>query len=362
MNLLLLTCSRTDPSSRFRVWQFAQPLRDLGHSVTVRVPFPNHYWQSSFRLRELRYLHTLTARFFQILTALYNLRDAKRYDVIFMNRQLVPPPKLTSVEPWLAKRNCRLIFDFDDAIHVGKHERKLRTILPHFACITAGNEYLASFARQTNSRVEIWPTVVDTKRFQPRLERKPGPVRIGWSGSRWTLKDHFPLLERVLRELAKNEQYELLVVANAPPSASWDGVNMRFSLWSPDTEVHHLQDMDIGLMPLPDKPFERGKCGFKAISYMACATPAVVSPVGASADIVVHGETGFHCRSDADWIQCLRLLCRDEKLRRRLGEAGRARVEKHYSVDFLLPRMLQVFGEVSRLQPQPTCQCAERSA
>jgi len=362
MNFLFLTGSRTAPSSRFRVWQFAQPLRDLGHSVTVRVPFPHHYWQSSIRRRELRYLHSLIARCSQIVTALYNLRDAHCYDIVFMNRPLIPPPKLTFVEPWLARRNRRLIFDFDDAIYVGKHERKLRTILPHFACITAGNEYLASFARQTNPRVEIWPTVVDTNRFRPRLNRKPGPVRIGWSGSSWTLKDHFPLLEGVLRELAKTEKYELLVVADAPPTAAWEGVNMRFSPWSPETEVHHLQGMDIGLMPLPDKPFERGKCGFKAISYMACGTPAVVSPVGANADIVVHGETGFHCRSDADWIQCLRLLCRDEKLRRRLGEAGRVRVEKHYSVNLLLPKMLQVFEQVSKLQPRPSCQCSERSA
>ena len=170
------------------------------------------------------------------------------------------------------------------------------------------------------------------------------------------------MLEGVLRELAKTEEYELLVVANAPPSATWEGVNMRFSPWSPETEVQHLQDMDMGLMPLPDKPFERGKCGFKAISYMACGTPAVVSPVGANTDIVVHGETGFHCRTDTDWMQCLRLLCRDEKLRRRLGESARARVEKHYSIDFLLPRMLQVFGQVSKLQPRTSCQRTGNSA
>jgi glycosyltransferase involved in cell wall biosynthesis len=351
LKLLFLAGSHKGPSSRFRVWQFVEPLRRLGHQVTVRVPFPEHSWRTPLRLRGVRYVHTALGSYLRRVSALCCLWDAEPYDVIFMNRTVVPDSNVTFLEPWLAKRNPRLIFDFDDALqHVGHNEAKLRRILPCFACVTPGNEYLASFAREIHPRVEVWPTVVDSDRFRPLRGRRPGPVRIGWSGSRQTLELHFPLLRSALHELAKTEDFELLVVADAPPAAAWEALPMRFATWTPETEVQHLQDMDIGLMPLPDKPFERGKCGCKAIAYMACGIPALVSPVGASAQIVVHGETGFHCRSDTDWVRYLCLLIKDPKLRQQMGQAARTHVEKRYSVRCLLPRIVEVFEQVSELR------------
>jgi glycosyltransferase involved in cell wall biosynthesis len=275
------------------------------------------------------------------------LRDATGYDVIMMNRDLVPETSVEFLEPWLARRNPRLIFDFDDAIHIGKRVRKLRRILPHFAWITPGNPYLAEFARQIHKNVSIWPTVVNTDLYRPVDERKPGPIRIGWSGSSSTARYCLPLLEEPLRELAKTEQFEFLVICNSDPGIRWGEVKTRFIQWTTETEIADLQELDVGLMPLRDEPFERGKCGLKAIQYMGIGLPALVSPVGVNCDIVLDGETGFHCDSDADWVHRIRQLIRDDGLRCRLGTSGRARVVGKYSVDSLLPQMQEVFQQVS---------------
>jgi glycosyltransferase involved in cell wall biosynthesis len=265
-----------------------------------------------------------------------------------MNRAIVPEAGVRFLEPWLAKRNPRMVFDFDDAIHhVGDNESKLRFILPHFACVTAGNEYLASFARQVHQRVEVWPTVVDTQKYHEAVLRRPGPIRIGWSGSRDTLKHCLPLVASILRELRKTERFEFLVIAEVPPLDSAEGLNITYLPWTPETEVQCLQQIDIGLMPLEDKPFERGKCGLKAIQYMGCGTPALVSPVGVNEQIVKHGETGFHCRTIEDWVAYLRQLIHNPAMRTEMGRKARERVEQKYSISSLLPRMVSLFQDIS---------------
>lgn len=351
MKILILSHSHTSPSARFRLLQFVGPLRSLGHEVTVRVIKPER-WPSAQKFMRFRERSpSLTANrvrsLARIASAYWNLRDAGKYDVIFMNRDIVPEIRVDFLEPQLAKRNPRLVFDFDDAIHVGSREAKLRKILPYFAWLTAGNEYLASFARAVNENVSIWPTVVDTETYKPSRERIDGPVRIGWSGSRSTLEHCLPLLESVMMTLATQAEFEFVVIADVPPAINWRGVETRFIQWTPQTEVWGLQQIDIGLMPLKDEPRERGKCGLKAIQYMAVAVPALVSPVGVNVDIVSHGETGFHCASSNDWIERLMQLIADASLRRQLGDAAQLRVQRHYSVQSLLPEMLEVFEKVS---------------
>jgi len=152
---------------------------------------------------------------------------------------------------------------------------------------------------------------------------------------------------------ARTEDFELVVIADVPPSVKWLGVRMRYVPWTPQTEVLGLQQFDVGLMPLQDNPFEGGKCGLKVIQYMGCGVPAVVSPVGVNEQIVVDGQTGFHCRSPRDWVERLRLLIRDQDLRHKMGAAARARVEEHYSLQSLLPQMVRLFERVAGFTPSP---------
>jgi len=283
----------------------------------------------------------------RLASTIWNLRDAASYDVIMMNRDLVPETMICFLEPWLVKRNPKVIFDFDDSIHLGTREKKLRRILPLFAWITPGNAYLAEFARKVHTQVTVWPTVVNTDYYKPVAARKPGPVRIGWSGSNSTAQNCLPLLEKPICDLARSEQFEFVVISNSDPHINWKGVQTRYIPWNADTEVEGLQELDLGLMPLHDEPFERGKCGLKAIQYMGVGLPALVSPVGVNRQIVSNGETGFHCSIDTDWVSRIRSVISDDRVRMQLGAAARARVVTTYSVQCLLPRMLETFEKVA---------------
>lgn len=342
MRLLFLPGTYNSPSSRFRLWQFVHPLTSLGHGVSVRVAMPERTWISRSTQRIKRNIDNRIGTLTRIIHLLYLLRDAEKFDAIFVHRDLVPEVGIRFLEPWLANKNPRIIFDFDDSIHLGAREAKLRQILPQFAWITPGNEYLAAFARQLHARVTICPTVVNTNHYQLVQERVPGPLRIGWSGSRSTIAYCLPILKEVMRKLSKLEEFEFLVIADTNPEIKWDGVKTRFLKWTPKTEVSGLQQIDIGLMPLKDEPFERGKCGLKAIQYMGVGVPALVSPVGVNQQIVLHGETGYHCNNNDEWIACLRTLLHDEKLRKRMGERARDRIVSHYSVDSLLPTIVNI--------------------
>lgn len=347
MNLLFLANSYNSPSARFRIWQFVEPLRDLGHNVTVRVTFPARDWEPAVRNPVLKSGANRLASVQRLVNALWITRDIEQFDVIFMNRDLLPSMKIIGLEPWLCRRNPHFIFDFDDAIFTGSREKKLRHILPHFACLTPGNSYLADFARQLNPNVEIWPTVVDTDRYVPVTNRVSGPIRVGWSGSKSTLQYCLPMLTNVFRTLTAKENIEIIIIAEVHPVIPPDDFPFRYIQWTPESEVEGLQQIDIGLMPLRDEAFERGKCGLKAIQYMGVGIPALVSPVGVNREIVPDGETGYHCQTDQDWIDRLELLIHQPELRSRLGIAARERIISRYSVKSLLPHMVKRFEAVA---------------
>lgn len=347
MRILFLPGTYNSPSSRFRLWQFVEPIRNVGHEVEVRVTRPERTWGSAIKNSQLNKFHTRLGAATRVLSALWILRDASKFDVIVMNRDVVPETSINFLELWLSKRNPRLIFDFDDAIHLGKRQEKLEKVLPHFAWITPGNEYLAEFARKLNPNVSIWPTVVNTNVYSVSPHRHPGPIRIGWSGSNSTLEYCLPLLRDVICDLAQTNDFEFIVIANVRPQLDWPGVNWRYIPWTPGTEVSGLQEIDVGLMPLRDEPFERGKCGLKAIQYMAVGAPAIVSPVGVNKEIVVPGETGYHATTKAEWIGTIKTLLSDGNLRKSMGAAARQRAEHHYSIKSLLPQMINVFERVA---------------
>lgn len=347
MRLLFLPGSATSPSGRFRLIQFASHLRDAGHDLTIRVIKPDRMATSSHRSPVVRRLRSQWAVVEHVANALVALRDAAEFDIIMMNRDLIPETRITFLEPMLARRNPRLIFDFDDAIHIGARAGKLAKILPHFAHLTPGNSYLAEYARAQNPNVTILPTVVDTDAYFVAPERTPGPIRIGWSGSSYSARYGLPILQPILTRLANDHDFEFIAISNSDPQLNWAGVKTRYIPWTDATEVEGLQTIDIGLMPLNDEPFERGKCGLKAIQYMAVGVPAIVSPVGVNREIVIHGENGYHCTHDDQWIDTLSMLLKDQGLRARLGRQARARVEGHYSIRSLLPRMTQVFQTVA---------------
>jgi glycosyltransferase involved in cell wall biosynthesis len=195
--------------------------------------------------------------------------------------------------------------------------------------------------------VEIVPTTIDTESYR-MVARAPNrrPV-IGWTGSTTTV----PYLARIapaLQRLRAECDFELLVIG---ADLQIDGIDVRCLPWEAATEPDDIRRMDVGLMPLTDDVWSRGKCALKALQYMALGIPAVVSPVGVNAQVVSHGINGFHARTDEDWVHYAKLLLGSRDLQRRMGEAARATIEQGYSARVHAPRLAallrQVHGEAS---------------
>lgn len=270
-------------------------------------------------------------------------------------RHLVPAPDVVFVyreamfiggpwSEWLASLRAPVIFDFDDAIwihaisdanrrfaflkNVGKIPRIVR--LAH--TVIAGNDYLANWARPHNANVHVIPTCVDTDRWKPG-KPKPSdqPVTIGWSGSASTvahLRLALPALERVKARFGDRVRFRVMGDA----TFRHEPLGLVGEAWRPDAEIPFLQDLDIGLMPLPDDEWSKGKCGLKALTSMACGAAIVMSPVGVNPEIAQDGVSGFLPRTEDDWVGALSRLIEEPELRRRVALAGRRRVVDAYSV------------------------------
>ena len=356
MKLLFIPASHTSPSARFRVLQFVEPLSRLGHDVTVRVIRPERTWQSPLRNRTLRRLHGRAGTAVRLATAGVALHDAEDFDVIFINRDLLPETRIRFLEPLLSRSNPRIVFDFDDAVFLRYQSRangylsylkfpgKTATICRRARQVMVGNRYLADYATRLSDAVTVIPPTIDTEIYRPELHRPrtDAPVTIGWTGSHSTLQ-HLERLVPALAELARTHPFRLVVIgARAPDVPGAEVVSRR---WTADTEVEDLSDIDIGLMPLPDEPWTRGKCGLKALQYMGLGIPAIVSPVGVNTEIVAHGENGLVANSDAAWIDHLKTLMHDSELRRRLGAEARRTVETRYSARVVAPKVAEIFRQ-----------------
>jgi glycosyltransferase involved in cell wall biosynthesis len=249
----------------------------------------------------------------------------------------------------------KLIYDFDDAIWLTDKRRELwieRTlrwrskvadICKWSDKVSAGNAYLAHYAKDFNINVVLNPTTIDTENVH-RMVTKPGRkdrITIGWTGSHSTLK-YLRDIEDVLAHIEHNfPSVWFCVIADKAPDL--DLKRLEFKSWSLATEISDLAQFDIGIMPLPDDDWSKGKCGFKALQYMAMQIPTVASPVGVNSSIVSHGVNGFLASSYSEWEICLSLLIQDESLRKRLGESGRAHVQAKYSVNANKQNFLGLF-------------------
>ena len=194
------------------------------------------------------------------------------------------------------------------------------------------------------------PSTIDTNaydytRFGPSArEHKSGPPVIGWSGSTTTIA-YLETIGPALAKLAQQEDFLFRFIG--PCDWQWPGVKVENVRWNASSEAADLSALDIGLMPLPDAPFTRGKCAMKALQYMALGIPAVCSPVGVNSDIIRDGENGFLAATENDWVQVLARLVRDAKLRQRIGEAGHKTVLREFTAKTQAPRVLEIFRNVT---------------
>jgi glycosyltransferase involved in cell wall biosynthesis len=258
------------------------------------------------------------------------------------------------VERILAARRIPYVFDFDDAVWIRyvsptnsyfsflRLPGKTATACRNARVVLAGNSFLASYAQRYNGRVTVVPTTIDTEAYRPLSPRTHGVPVVGWTGSHSTAR-YLQIIRPALEHLRERTAFRMIVVGAAGFAPR--GVDVECRPWRSATEVQDLSDLDIGVMPLDDTDWERGKCALKALQYMALGLPPVVSPVGANLSVVEDGKTGLFARSLPEWERALGALIESPELRGRLGAAARARVESDYSAEVHAPRVAQAFRE-----------------
>jgi glycosyltransferase involved in cell wall biosynthesis len=343
------------PSQRFRFEQYFEILASQGHTIKTQSFLSSHNWQLFFKTgnplqKALTLIRGFLKRFFALLIV-------PSYDFIFIHREAAPigPP----IFEWILTKilRKRIIYDFDDAIwltdrvqespllKILKWRQKIKDICRWSYRVSCGNEYLRSFALQYNSNTINNPTTIDCKnKHNPALyesKKNNDQVVIGWTGSHSTLK-YLHAIEPVLQKLENQFPFiSFLIIADQPPPIHLE--RLTFIKWNPQTEIVDLLKMDIGIMPLPDDEWSKGKCGFKALQYMALEIPSVVSPVGVNTSIINHECEGFLCRSNEEWLSALERLIVDKDLRMKLGKAGHKKVIDHYSVSSNTSNFLSLF-------------------
>jgi hypothetical protein len=344
--LLGMTTSAFDPASRFRFVQFIPHFERAGWEVAFRPNKPDRQWSSSLPGRIPRAVHHRIGRGLMKWNRWLDVAGAGRFDSVFVNRDLAG--RGVFFQQQLISRNTRVVFDFDDAIFIGDNEPAVRWMCERAAWVTPGNRYLAEFVGRYTDRCTIIPTVIDTDEYRAVSAPAGAVPRVGWSGSDQSIHATLVPFLPQLAEIQRSLDFELVVITNTRPQIETPGLKWSFLKWSVDSEVAGLQSLDVGLMPLADDAFQRGKCGLKALQYMAVGRPVVASPVGVNAEIVEHERTGFHATGDGDWAAALRALVASAEKRAAMGAAGRRRCEESYSIRRWFPVLDEILGRVGR--------------
>ncbi len=345
--LLLTRYSWAGASSRYRLLQFVPALEEAGFRVVVSPLFDDAYLANQYRNGRGRLLHYGRA----LRSRIAAIAGMGRFDLVVLEKELLPYcPSLIEARVLAGP----YVVDYDDAIfhQYDQHPNpivrralggKVKTVMRRSRMVIAGNPYLGAYANKAGAeRVELLPTVVSLDRYTTAQPGIGGPFTIGWIGSPHTAKYLEPLAPALAEVCAGGRGRVVLVGAG---EVRLPGVPAEVLRWMETTEVRDIQSFDVGIMPLPDTPWERGKCGFKLIQYMACGLPVVASPVGMNTEIV-DDSNGFLATSDAEWIGSLAALRDDAGLRRRMGAAGRTRVEARYCLGMAAPRMVSLLRSV----------------
>lgn len=353
--VLILVAHRPQrsPSQRYRFEQYLPFLKTQGYefswSYLLNENDDKVFYSSG---------HFIQKVLIMIKGVFIRLKDTQRYkdfDIIFIQREATFFG--TSYFEKKAKASGKkVIFDFDDAIWIEdtspgnqkwkwlKNTAKFNTNVAYANVVIAGNAYLANKAKEYNNNVVIIPTTVDTNFHTPKLHlRNKEKITIGWSGSISTIK-HFdsvvPILIKLKEKFSDRIQFKVL----GDPNYKNVALKINGIAWTLDSEVDELNTFDIGLMPLPDDAWANGKCGLKALTYMACGVPVVTNPVGVNKEIVQHGSNGFLVNSEEEWLNVLEQLINDKLLREKMGYEGLRTVQQVYSVDANKEKYLKVFA------------------
>lgn len=330
------------PGQRFRCEQYMPFLEKNGYKITYSPIISK--WDDKYFYKSGFYLHKFFIVLKSLLIRLYDVLRANKYDVIFIYREAFMLGN-TFFERQLSKKKAKLIFDFDDAIWLNdtsdgnaklqwlKRPEKTAKIIALCDVVFAGNNYLAQYAKKYNKNTVIMPTTIDTMYHKPTNSPKINikKVCIGWTGTNTTLK-HFEIILPVLIKLKQQYKDKICFKVIVDKTYTVPELDLTATAWQRQTEIQDLQEIDIGIMPLPDDKWAKGKCGFKGLQYMSIGISPVMSPVGVNTEIITHGENGFLAETDEQWHNALSKLIDNESFRKGVGMAAKKTIEEKYSL------------------------------
>lgn len=343
--LILSRYGEKGASSRLRSFQYIPALQAAGFEVTVSPFFNDDYLETLYSTGRRPRADIVHAYFKRMITLL-KVRD---YSVVWVEKETLP--FLPGIfESWLSFMKVPYIIDYDDAIfhNYDRHRSlwvrtllgaKLDVLLRAARCVTVGNSYLEGYAVQHGAKfVERFPTVVDINRYPILPPLADNELRIGWIGTPSTSK-YLEVVRPILESLSKTINIKLVTIG-APDLGHYQ-IPLEQHPWAADTEGLLLSSVHVGIMPLVDDMWERGKCGYKLIQYMACGRPVVASPIGMNVDIV-NPDVGFLASTEHDWRVAFETLAADGVLRDKMGINARKLVEDQYSLQVISSRLVRL--------------------
>lgn len=353
--LAFLRYGRLGASSRLRTLQYLPFLEREGIQVDTTPLFDDDYLVRLYENRRVE-AGVLRAYFRRVRS----LRASRDVDILLIEKEALPWVPWP-VERALMRRGIPVVTDYDDALFhrydlhrwpVVRQQlgRKIDSVMAASALVMAGNAYLADRARAAGAmRVEIVPTVVDITKYSVTPNATVGTeARIGWIGTPITWNEFMGPMMPILAGVADERGARVMAVGAGDAAAHHPLLDIL--PWTEETEVALIQQMDIGIMPLTDTPWARGKCGYKLVQYMACGLPVVASPVGVNTKIIEHGVNGFFASTETEWRGAIDALLSDPDLRRRMGAEGRRKVEVEYSLQVWGPRVARMLLEVTKTE------------
>jgi glycosyltransferase involved in cell wall biosynthesis len=348
--LFLTKYSRKGASSRYRTLQYVPYFEDAGFHCNVSTLFEDDYLEHRYQYGKASVGIVLRS----YLRRLRTLLRARDYDMLVIEYELFPylPALATRILRWFG---VRYTLDYDDAIfHQYDNHRsfiiryllskKISNVMRGSEVVIVGNNYLADYASAAGAkRVEVVPTVLALKSYPVPCQRSRADAvfKIGWIGSPSTAK-YLEAIAPALAEVCSGGQARVVLIGSGPCSLC--GVPIDIIEWSEETEVAELNQIDVGIMPLPDELWARGKCGFKLIQYMACGLPVVASPVGINREIVEHEHNGYLTTDHASWVDALTELRDNKAIGEKMGRRGRAIVESNYNLEISATKLLGVLN------------------
>lgn len=349
MKILYFTkYARNAGSSRLRSFQYIPYLEEAGFKVEVSSLFSEKYLENLYSGKST-FKESLKGYIQRFLT----LFSVGKYDVLIIEKELFP--YLPACFEWFLKWiGVKYIVDYDDAIFHNYDQssnptirnflsRKIATVMKNASVVVAGNAYLAGYAKNAGAKnIEIIPTVIDLERYpQKEYLEEPENFIVGWVGTKSTFEKHFLPCKVWIKEL-EHSHPEIIFHVVGISGENRLGENVKFIPWSEETEVSEIQKMDVGIMPLQNSLWEKGKCAYKLIQYAACGVPGIASDVGMNKEVTIPDETGFMVYSDEEWKQKIIELKNNKEARIRLGENARKLVEEKYCIQVTAGRWIQL--------------------